>query len=220
MNGERVVRGSMVLRYTFRERLVHWAAAITYVYLLLTGLAFWSPWLFWIAVVMGGGNGTIARELHPWAGLIFSFVMVWMFLVWRGQMHTTDADRAWRRQIRHYIRNEDELLPPEGRFNSGQKTFFWVFFWATIALLLSGIVLWFPEAIPWSLRWLRFLAVLIHAVSALVTIAMFMIHVYMGVVVEREAFASMTRGYVPRAWARAYHRLWYDEVAGDSAAKK
>jgi hypothetical protein len=32
-------------------------------------LAFWSPWLFWIAIVLGGA--TISRELHPWVGLVF-----------------------------------------------------------------------------------------------------------------------------------------------------
>src|SRR5688572_27316996 len=50
-----------VLRYTFRERLMHWLAGISYVYLLLTGLAFWSPWLYWIAYILGGP--TISRAL-------------------------------------------------------------------------------------------------------------------------------------------------------------
>jgi len=59
-----------VLRYSFRERLVHWLAGFSYVYLLLTGLAFWSPWLFWIAVILGGA--TVSRELHPWFGLAFA----------------------------------------------------------------------------------------------------------------------------------------------------
>jgi len=48
-----------VLRHSFHERLVHWLAAGSYLYVLLTGLAFWSPWLFWIAVVLGGA--TISR---------------------------------------------------------------------------------------------------------------------------------------------------------------
>ena len=63
-----------VLRYNYRERLVHWTAGIAYLYLLLTGLAFWSPWLFWIAVVLGGP--TVSRELHPWAGVIFAGLTV------------------------------------------------------------------------------------------------------------------------------------------------
>ena len=65
---QRVPRGH-ILRYTFRERLVHWLAALSYIYLLLTGLAFWSPWLFWLAVVLGGAP--VSRMLHPWIGLIF-----------------------------------------------------------------------------------------------------------------------------------------------------
>jgi hypothetical protein len=34
-----------ILRYTLGERVIHWVAGLTYVYLLLTGLAFWSPYL-------------------------------------------------------------------------------------------------------------------------------------------------------------------------------
>lgn len=207
-----------VLRYSYHERLVHWVAAVSYVYLLLTGLAFWTPWLFWIAVLLGGA--TISRELHPWAGLIFVIATVWMYRIWAPQMRATADDREWWRALPHYIRNEDADVPPEGRFNPGQKSLFWGFFWCGIALLVSGLVMWFPHWIPWSLHWLRFIAVLVHAVAALLTIALFIIHVYMGTAVERGAFGSMTRGDVSHAWARRYHRGWYDEIARGSAAKE
>jgi len=36
------------------------------------------------------------------------------FEAWRVDMRITDADRAWKRAIGHYIRNEDEMLPPIG----------------------------------------------------------------------------------------------------------
>ena len=39
-----------VIRYTFQERLNHWLAGITYLYLLLSGLAFYSPYLDWFTV--------------------------------------------------------------------------------------------------------------------------------------------------------------------------
>ena len=52
--------------------------------------------------------------------------------------------------MQHYIRNEDEDLPPIDRFNIGQKYFFWVMLWAGLVLLISGIVLWIPELIPWG----------------------------------------------------------------------
>ena len=61
-----VFQRGRVLRYTFHERLIHWIAGLSYMYLMLTGLAFWSPWLFWLAAIFGGG--TVSRELHPWSG--------------------------------------------------------------------------------------------------------------------------------------------------------
>ena len=44
-----------ILRYTLAERVVHWVAGLSYIYLLITGLAFWSPYLFWLADLVGGG---------------------------------------------------------------------------------------------------------------------------------------------------------------------
>ena len=46
----------MIPRYTFAERANHWIGALTYTYLLMTGLAFWSPYLYWLAAVVGGGG--------------------------------------------------------------------------------------------------------------------------------------------------------------------
>jgi formate dehydrogenase subunit gamma len=207
-----------IVRYSFSERLMHWIAAASYVYLLLTGLAFWSPWLFWLAALVGGG--TIARELHPWAGLIFQLAVLWMYLVWHGQMGTTARDKQWMHEIGHYVRNEDDVLPPEGRYNAGQKMLFWGFLWLSVLLLLSGLVLWFTDSIPRQWHLLRLIAVIVHPVCALLTIALFMIHVYMGIAIERGALRSMTRGDVSPAWARRHHRLWYDEVAGDPSARE
>ena len=48
------------------------ARAVSYVYLLLSGLAFWTPAFYWIAIVLGGGF--LTRLLHPWVGLVFAAV--------------------------------------------------------------------------------------------------------------------------------------------------
>ena len=207
-----------VLRYNYRERLVHWMAGISYLYLLLTGLAFWSPWLFWIAVLLGGG--TISRELHPWFGLVFFYATLQMYRMWGTQMRETPADKAWWDAIPHYVRNEDAQMPSADRFNPGQKLLFWGFFWCGIVLLLTGLVLWFPDWIPWNLRFLRLLSVILHPIAALVTIALFMIHVYMGTAVERGAFGSVIRGDVSRAWAMKHHRTWFEQITRSASPRK
>ena len=199
-----------VIRYHFTERAVHAAAAMVFVYALLTGLALWTPGLYWIAAMLGGGF--LARMLHPWSGLLFFGILVWMVALWHRDMQTTEADRAWRRAMRHYIRNEDERVPPAGRFNYGQKLFFRAMVWATIALLLSGFVLWFPDVIPGAANSVRLAAVLVHAISALVSIAAFIVHVYMGVFVVPGSVEAIVHGTVPPEWARHHHGAWAAEI--------
>jgi formate dehydrogenase subunit gamma len=213
-----ILANGRVLRYSFHERLVHWLAAFSYVYLLLTGLAFWSPWLFWIAVVLGGP--TISRELHPWVGLIFVFATLLMYAMWGRQMHETESDKEFWHALGHYIRNEDELVPSADRFNAGQKLLFWGFFWCGILLLLSGLILWFTQMVPWNLRYLRYFAVIVHPICGLLTIGLFIVHVYMGTAMERGAFGSVIRGDVSIGWAKRYHRVWYEQLARDVTGRK
>lgn len=215
---EQIVPHGHVLRYAFRERLNHWVAAGSYIYLMLTGLSFWSPWTFWIAGLLGGGQ--VSRMLHPWVGLIFTMAVFYMYGLWSRQMKFEPVDKEWWNSLHYYITNQDDKMPPAGRYNAGQKLLFWSFFYCGILLLLSGLVLWFTEALPWSLRWLRYAAVLIHPAAALLTIGNFMIHIYMGVFAERGAFGSVIRGDVSMAFAKRYHPGWYAEIVGESEPRK
>ena len=53
----------VIERYTFRERIMHWLTGGTYLYCLATGLAFYSPHLYWLAYVLGGAP--TSRFWHP-----------------------------------------------------------------------------------------------------------------------------------------------------------
>jgi formate dehydrogenase subunit gamma len=206
--------GDLIVRYSLGERINHWIGALTYIYLMLTGLAFWSPYLFWLAIVFGGGP--IARFWHPWVGLAFAVSLFWTFGEWRRDMQVDADDRAWAKAMPEYIENRDDKLPPQGRFNFGQKLFFWGMFYSVILLLLSGVSLWYTEALPWSLRYLRYLAILIHASVAMITIGLFLIHVYMSTILEEGSFGSMIHGTVTRAWAWTFHRKWYEQVKNNA----
>ena len=216
-SGQALPRG-YILRYTLQERLNHWVAAVSYIYLLLSGLAFWSPWMFWVAAYLGGGQ--VSRMLHPWMGLIFAGSVIYMYHLWASQMRGTKADKAWWKAIRYYSTNQDDKMPAGGRYNAGQKFLFWGFFWSSLLLLLSGLVLWFPEYISWNFRFLRYLAVLIHPAAALFTIGLFMIHLYMGLFAERGAFGSVIRGDVSEAFAKRYHPGWYKEIVGGASGPR
>jgi formate dehydrogenase subunit gamma len=122
--------------------------------------------------------------------------------------------------VPNYVRNEDDKVPSAGRFNAGQKLLFWGFFWCGVALLITGLILWFTNYVPWNLRFLRYIAVIVHPMAALLTIGLFIIHVYMGTAMERGAFGSVIRGDVSVGWAKRYHRVWYEQLLRNSAAKK
>jgi formate dehydrogenase subunit gamma len=94
---------------------------------------------------------------------------------------------------------------------------FWGFVVCGALLFLSGLVLWLPEYIPWNLRVLRYLAVIVHPGAAMLSIGLFMIHIYMSVFAERGAFGSVIRGDVSVDFAKRYHPAWYKEVVGESA---
>ena len=75
---------SRIERFAYRERVIHWVLGLSFVFLLLTGLAFSHPRLFWITTLVGGGQ--TARWLHPWIGLLFSASVVAMLFLWAKDM--------------------------------------------------------------------------------------------------------------------------------------
>src|SRR5258708_29584842 len=104
-----------------------------------------------------------------------------MHKIGRSDMVKPDDDRLWLKSVEHYAKNEDDKVPPQHRFNAGQKQFYCVMFYCTFVLLLTGIVMWFPEYMPRNLHWVLPIVVFLHSATALITIAGFMIHVYMSI---------------------------------------
>jgi formate dehydrogenase subunit gamma len=201
-----------VQRYTFAERAYHWINAIAYTYLMLTGLAIFTPLAYWLAYVLGG-PATI-RYWHPWIGLIYLATIFWMHRMWKRDMQKIPEDERWSKNIRAYAENRDELMPPQGRFNAGQKQFWWVMLYCTFILLITGIIMWIPEKMPRELHWVLPITVFIHSATALITIAAFIIHVYMSVWVTPGSVKAMVEGHVSTGWARTHHRLWYEKITG------
>jgi formate dehydrogenase subunit gamma len=218
MSDPEKIQPGYIQRYTFTERVCHWMSAATYTYCLSTGLAFYSPHLFWMALVLGGGP--TSRYWHPIVGLLFVAGAVWMHDLWRRDMDITETDKRWLHRVENYAKNQDELLPLSERFNAGQKLFYWLMFYGGLALLLSGVFIWFPEYISFRIAWMRQLMILIHEIAALLTIGGFIVHLYMGIFLVPGSMTAMTVGYVTRSWARVHHRLWYIRATGGDLDQK
>jgi formate dehydrogenase subunit gamma len=199
------MKATMILRFTFGERAAHWMAALSFLYAALTGLALWTHKLYWLAAVFGGGP--VTRATHPWVGVVFALSLGLMFLRWASQMRLSADDRKWLVLSHQYAthREAESGIPDAGRFNGGQKMLFWVQSAMALVLFATGIVLWNPE---WMPRWARLIAILLHPVAALGSIAGIILHIYMGTVVIPGALHAMLRGEVTEAWARHHHKAW------------
>lgn len=195
-----------VIRFSASERVIHWAVALIFLYASLTGLSLWSPRLYWLAAVLGGG-ATI-RGWHPWAGVAFVAVFLVMFFRWHRSMRLDSEDRRWLRMVRQYATHDFRSLPQPGRFNGGQKALFWLQTLNGGLLVATGIALWFPGTMP---RTLREIAILIHPAAAVAAIGGLILHVYMGTAATPGAFRSMTQGWVSARWAASHHPRWQRE---------
>ncbi len=196
-------------RFSFRERAVHWLVAIGFVYVAATGLSLWSHKLLWLSTIFGGGDAT--RWGHPWGGIFFAAILGLMFVSWARQMRVDVDDRSWLRQAHRYIANDADGLPESGRFNAGQKMLFWAQSMAAVALLASGLVMWFPSTAP---RGLTFAALLVHPLAAVVAIGGIIVHIYMAVAAIPGSLRAMTRGWVSADWAASHHAKWYSKISG------
>jgi formate dehydrogenase subunit gamma len=177
----------------------------------LSGLAFFHPALFWLSNFFGGGPWT--RILHPWIGLFM--VLVFLALaatVWDDNV-LRPADWQWLRQWRDVVSNREERLPEVGRYNGGQKLLFFVLVLCLLGLLLSGLAMWRAYfTLPVGL--VR-LAVVVHAISALVLICAILVHIYAGFYVKGSVHAMM-RGTVTPGWAWKHHRAWFRQITHDA----
>ncbi len=208
-HGRTVVYEGEVLRHSVYTRVVHWAVAIFFVLSLLSGFAIFTPWLYaWLTPLFGGGPR--ARLLHPWFGLLFVIAFVLQMVNWLRPMHWDESDRRWLDRMREYVTNEKTMEPEDvGKFNGGQKLWFWAIVFSALIFLVTGVLMWWPEVFGRVAMWIAYF---FHDVAGLVMLGGFIIHIYEGTAQQPGTFRSMTRGTVTDRWAWTHHPAWYREV--------
>jgi formate dehydrogenase subunit gamma len=203
-----------LVRYPVGTRINHWITAACFVLLLLSGLAMFDPAMFFLSSLFGSGQNT--RTLHPWFGVVLFISFAVMFVrLWHHNLWDRE-DTRWVGAIKYLIENDEEHVPPVGRYNAGQKLVFWAMALLVLGLFLSGLVIWDEYFLPYTTIELKRIAVLIHALAAIGAIAVLIMHVYAGIWV-RGSVRSMVRGYVTAGWAWRHHRKWLIEEAGHSS---
>lgn len=203
--------GRQVERFNRFERIVHWGTAISFMVLAITGLAI----LFGkhvIVPVLGhtafGYLLILGKTLHNYLGPVFLGFTLVMIVIWARDNVWQACDAQWISKAGGLVSGEHV---PSGRFNFGEKTWFW--FGVTILGLVvagSGLVLDFPNF--GQLRETMMTFNLIHVIAAIVLMLLSFGHIYMGTIGVDGALDSMKSGQVDETWAREHHEHWYNDI--------
>ncbi len=198
-----------VNRYGPLARLNHWIIASSLILLSVSGLALYSPELFFLTGLFGGGQN--ARAFHPWIGVaLFVSFFVFFAQLWRANL-PMKVDFVWLSKFKDVVTGHEENLPELGKYNAGQKFVFWSMAGLIILLIGSGVIIWnqyFEDATSIDTRRI---AALTHSVTAVLAICVFIMHVY-AAIWTRGTLRAMTRGTVTGGWAWRHHRKWLREL--------
>jgi formate dehydrogenase subunit gamma len=179
------------------------------VLLALSGLALFHPSLYFLTGLFGGGATT--RMIHPWIGVVLFFSFMGLFFrFWRLNIWER-TDNVWLSRLRDVLTAHDENLPEVGKYNAGQKMVFWSMSLLILVLIGSGLVIWQQYFAQYTSIGQQRVAVLVHAIAAILIICVWIVHVYAAIWV-RGTISAMTRGQVTGGWAWRHHRRWLKEL--------
>ena len=205
--------GRKIERFTPFERSAHWANAIAFVSLAISGIVIAYGKYFLLPILGGTLFGWLSyalKNLHNFAGPLFAVSLVVVFITFLKDNLPSKDDVVWMLKGGGLFSGTEV---PSHRFNAGEKVVFWggVLFLGLI-VVGSGLVL--DMLIPGLIyeRGTMQIASMIHGVAALFMMAMFIGHIYMGTIGMRGAYKAMRTGYVDETWAKEHHELWYDDV--------
>lgn len=222
MGGHSADTGRKIERFTYFERAAHWSNAIAFSVLAISGIVMAFGKFFLLPILGATLFGWLTYALktaHNFAGPLFAVSLIIVFLTFLRDNLPTRHDWTWIRRAGGMFGGAEV---PSERFNAGEKVVFWggVFFLGAI-VVGSGLVL--DMLIPGLLytRGDMQIAHMIHAVAAVLMMALFLGHIYMGTLGMKDAYKAMKTGYVDEAWAREHHELWYDDIkAGKIPAQR
>lgn len=206
---------SRIPRFVLTERLAHWFYALFFIAAFISGLLMWVPatraW-------MAGARQTVA-QYHGVAGFAMIVIPLMLFVVIDRrrlvrdvrEMDLWDADdRRWFwAAVRGRTLRGGEM-PPQGRFNAGQKANAVLVAVMALGFAVTGTMLLTRAGLP---AWLVSRALWLHgflAIAGVVLLAGHLGHVFL-TKHGRDYLGAMIRGTLGEDTARDRHLKWWRE---------
>jgi len=202
-----------VKRYCVPDQLMHWAVAIGFLLLMVTGfmIFFKGP-----ASLLTTAAGVNLRQGHRFGAILFLGAPL-LYLLFSSKrfgflvaFKWGKTDLGWLKAApKHYFIG-GEGMPPQEKYNTGQKMYYFVAIVFGLLLALSGFALWFD----WFTGPVGVWMLVVHDISALIVTIFFGVHLHLTVfhARERASFNAMTTGWMDAEYAEHHHKLWFDKV--------
>ena len=214
--GQKVFPHSHKKHYAFNlfHRTVHQIAAVSFLVIIPTGF------IIVFGDFFGGGTFVrIAKNLHGLATPVFAITVLPMIIAWIRDMFPNSDDIKWMMIVGGYLSKEKRPVPA-GKFNAGQKAWFWIAMPGGIVMILTGVLMFFLNKDLSSIATflgmsqivvLRVSAI-IHNILGMVVATFFMVHVYMAAIAIKGAIHSMITGYKEEEEVAILHSSWYKQL--------
>jgi formate dehydrogenase subunit gamma len=205
--------GQKILRFKAFERLAHWLTAASFVVLGLTGLNITFGKILLLPAIGPEAFSAVAeaaKYVHNFTSFSFVAGLVLIAVIFFKDNVPAKVDLDWLKQGGGFIKGKHA---PAGRFNPGEKAVYWLSLAAGAVVSASGVVLLFPFY-GTDIADMQ-IAQAVHAIVAVLFVALILGHIYIGTLGMEGAFEAMGTGEVDLNWAKEHHDLWLAQQLGN-----
>ncbi len=210
--------GKQFAVFSLFMRVIHWTAAIGFVLIIPTGLM-----MIFGDALGGGALVRNARYLHSVGAVLFMVTLLPMLMVWFIPMLPTLDDVKWIFIVGGYLSKKKRKIPA-GKFNAGQKMWFWLAMLGGLAMIVTGALMYFQtvdanQLLQWvgikadkdQIEYLR-LSAIVHNFLGMAILAFFITHLYLSLVMIKGSLRSMIDGKKGEDELKYLHGSYYKKL--------
>jgi formate dehydrogenase gamma subunit len=234
MERRRAERGEKrVLRLDPSQIVQHALLTVSFILLVITGFALRFPEAWWVRFLADlGMTEPVRSDLHRVSAVLMILVGIihiyYISTAKRGRAEFQSMIPAWQdvkdffSSLRFYTWRTKERAK-FGRYDYTQKAEYWALVWGTAIMVLTGLILWFPEfAVKIFPALFVPISQTIHYYEAwLATLAILVWHFFFVFFHPAEYPMSWTwlTGKMSEESVKKHHGRWYEEELADTAQR-
>jgi formate dehydrogenase subunit gamma len=206
--------GKKIKIFSLFNRVVHQLAAVSFIVIVPTGF------IMVFGSFFGGGEFVrLCKNLHGIFTIVFAIVVIPMFIMWIKDALFKFEDIKWMAIMGGYLSKKQKPIPA-GKFNAGQKAWYWVATLGGMTMIITGAMMYlldFNMSMLTSMTGLSQidllrLAAITHNIVGFLVVALFFTHIYMSVFGVKGAINSMIDGHKEEEEVRILHSTYYNKL--------